>query len=464
LRNDYNFMVKTEKSTTDYFKLGSFKDSLEQNISTIYAGVLNNLIRNVLSTWSKVKLLRFILLICISILLQKNTYSQLPDLGTTIDFALFTSVGALGNTGTSDIYGNIGSHVGAITGFDPPTVVIGNISSADAVTAQCLIDVQAAYDEIVVKVPTVAGHAPAFGGGETLVPGIYNIGGAGSIFGDLTLDAGGFPSSIFIFQFGGAFDSGATSEVHLINGTSPCNVFWIAEGAMSLAALTIMKGTLISNNGAISMGAGADLEGRMLTTGGAANVYNTIIHVPCASITLPINLLSFTGHCDLQNIVLEWSTASEINNDYFSIENSKDGLIWNNVGRVSGAGNSSSQLNYTFTDSSYYNETTYYKLKQTDFDGTFKYEQLISVSRCKKVGLPYITIYPNPSSGNIQLLFNGNSSEINSITILNALGQRIYHTDIFQSSFDLSYFVPGVYTMNIQYNTYQNSVKFIIAN
>ncbi|MFT5859305.1 MAG: hypothetical protein ACI865_001406, partial [Flavobacteriaceae bacterium] len=220
------------------------------------------------------------------------TYSQPPpNLGTAIDFAIFTSVGALGNTGTlTNITGHIGTNAGAITGFGPPNVVIGNTENATPATAQCLIDVQAAYDQIVAMVPNQI-HAPAYGSGETLTAGIYNTGGAGSLAGPLTLDAEGNPDTLFIFQFGGAFATGALSTVNLINGASACNVFWVAEGAMSMAANTNMKGTVISNNGAIGMSVGVMLEGRILTTGGAASIYDGIINLPACGI-IPIN-------CDL---------------------------------------------------------------------------------------------------------------------------------------------------------------------
>ncbi|MFT6922801.1 MAG: gliding motility-associated-like protein [Crocinitomicaceae bacterium] len=230
-------------------------------------------------------LLKFII---IALVFPNISLAQPPNLGATTDYAIFTSVGALGNTGTTtNITGHIGTHVGAITGFGAPNVVVGNIELANAATAQCLIDVQAAYNEIVAITPTVTSHPPAFGT-ETLTAGVYNIGGAGSLGGNLILDAEGNPDTLFIFQFGGAFSAGAASSVILTGGALACNVFWIAEGAMDLAANTNMKGTLISNNGAIGMGDGVILEGRMLTTGGAASIYNGTINLPICSIILSV--------------------------------------------------------------------------------------------------------------------------------------------------------------------------------
>jgi hypothetical protein len=410
----------------------------------------------------KVELLKFIILTILALVTPINTLAQLPDLGTAINYSLFTSVGALGNTGTSAITGNIGSNLGAITGFGPPTVVLGTIESANTATTQCSIDVQAVYDEIVAMIPTNIIHAPAFGGGETLVAGIYNIAGAGSVFENLTLDAEGDTSSIFIFQFGGAFTTAAASTVHLINGASACNIFWIAEGAMSMAAGTDMKGSLISNNGALSMAAGAILEGRMLTTDGATNVYEVLIFVPCATIALPISLLSFEGNCVDQFVILNWSTASEMNNDYFSIERSPDGEIWQTIGKVTAAGNSSSQINYTLTDISPLKTISYYRLKQTDFNGNYKYEDIIRIAPCNNGENKKITIYPNPSNGKFETYFTGDFGIINFIEVFNALGQIIYCSNDFQSTFDLTYADPGHYYIHFHYNSEIIRSRFII--
>ena len=155
------------------------------------------------------------------------------SLGTAANFALFTVAGAVGNTGISQVSGNIGTNVGAITGFGAPSIVNGTIYNAEATTAQCIIDLQAAYVQLSTTPATNTAHAPAFGSGETLYPGVYSIAGAGSVAGNLTLDAQGDPNAMFIFQIGGAFTTGAGATIILINGSSSCNVFWVAEGAIS---------------------------------------------------------------------------------------------------------------------------------------------------------------------------------------------------------------------------------------
>jgi gliding motility-associated-like protein len=290
------------KSITLLINYIGFFGSIIENNQVAIDGLESSLPADHFIRESKMKspFIKLIITVLIVLVSPNITYAQpAPNLGTAIDFAIFTSVGALGNTGTlTNITGNIGTNAGAITGFGPPNVVIGNIENGNLVTAQCLIDVQAAYNQIVAMTPTQI-HAPAYGSGETLTAGIYNTGGAGSLAGTLTLDAEGNPDTLFIFQFGGAFATGALSTVNLINGASACNVYWVAEGAMSMAANTNMKGSVISNNGAIGMAVGVNLEGRMLTTGGAASIYDGIISIPICSIfcDLAISALATDETC-----------------------------------------------------------------------------------------------------------------------------------------------------------------------
>jgi hypothetical protein len=197
------------------------------------------------------------------------------------DFALFTSTGAVSNAGISTINGHVGTNVGALTGFGSPSTLTGTAFAPGLITAQAVIDVQYLYNQLLAAPPTIA-HIPAFGSGETVLPGIYAIAGAGSLAGTLTLDGQGNHDAVFVFKFGGAFTTGATSNVILVGGAEACNVYWISAGAISMGASTHMKGTLISSPGAVSMAAGGILEGRLLSTTGAIAISGATITNPCA--------------------------------------------------------------------------------------------------------------------------------------------------------------------------------------
>jgi hypothetical protein len=208
-------------------------------------------------------------------------------LGSVENFSLFTSNGAVANASTSGILGDVGADVGAISGF-ATSAHIGSFYNADAVTAQAKIDLDNAYNQLMLIPTTVSNHTPAFGSGETLSPGVYSTPGAGSLAGTITLDGGGYPDAVFIFEFNGAFAAGAQSKVILSNGTRRCNVFWISEGAASIGSFSTLKGTILAHNGAATMGAGGNLEGRLLSTGGAigfsTGVVYTVVHdVECVN-------------------------------------------------------------------------------------------------------------------------------------------------------------------------------------
>ena len=134
---------------------------------------------------------------------------------------------------------------------------------------QGVIDLNAAYLQIMAVPVTNTTHTITFGSGETLLAGVYTTAAALSIAGVLTLDGGGNSNAVFIFRSSAAIDTGAGTSIVLTNGASACNIFWIAEGAIGLGAGTIMKGTLISHGGAVAMGAGGLLEGRLFSTLGA---------------------------------------------------------------------------------------------------------------------------------------------------------------------------------------------------
>jgi hypothetical protein len=170
-------------------------------------------------------------------------------------------------------------------------------------TAQGVNDLQAAYDQIVALTTTKTPHIAVFGNGETLTAGVYTTDAAAAFLGTLTLDGQNNPNSVFIFRIGAAFNSGAGATVLLTNGASACNVFWVAEAAIGLGAITKMKGTIISHGAAVGAGAGCIIEGRMFTTAGALTLDNLTLTIPqnCSAINLGV-LATFGMFTSLGNI------------------------------------------------------------------------------------------------------------------------------------------------------------------
>ena len=155
---------------------------------------------------------------------------------------------------------------------------------------------------------------------------------------------------------------------------------------------------------------------------------------------LPVNLISFSGHCDQNDhIALNWETASELNNNYFTIEESANGTDWNQIAIVNSAGNSSNTHSYAYLADESKSDLSYFRIKQTEFDGQSKYFNTIQVQNCSKEYLG-LSIFPNPSNGRslfgkIQL----KSNESYTIEIFDSFGKRIIHTTDNHSEFSVSF-------------------------
>jgi len=111
---------------------------------------------------------------------------------------------------------------------------------------------------------------------------------------------------------------------------------------------------------------------------------------------LPIELTGFSATISESHVVCEWSTASEVNNNYFTLERSTDGVHFDSLLSVDGAGNSTQALYYRAVDNNPLNGDSYYRLKQADFDGQFSYSEIEHVHFGNSDS--YV-LYPNPSNG-----------------------------------------------------------------
>jgi hypothetical protein len=146
---------------------------------------------------------------------------------------------------------------------------------------------------------------------------------------------------------------------------------------------------------------------------------------------LPIELVSFTAKVNANNeVVLNWITAIEINNDFFTIERSTDGVTFEEVSRVNGAGSTNVSHNYSTLDENPENDLSYYRLKQTDFDGAFEYSNIASVV----VGgatqpTVQISVYPNPANAGQQIQVSISEAKIDYTIEVYEIGsgKLIYH-------------------------------------
>lgn len=209
-------------------------------------------------------------------LLPTLIFAQAPGLGTAAGFVLFSSNGAVGNTGISHLTGNVGTNNGASTAFGN---VNGGMHDNDGTSAAAATDLLSAYNTLNSATPTFF-PAPLLGNGVTLNAGIYSISGNTTLVDTLFLDAQGSSNAVFIFQVQGTFSTAAYSTITLVNGAQACNVFWKTEGLVSMATGTTMRGNVIANNAGIDMSSGVTLEGRALSTTGAISIDGILAYTP----------------------------------------------------------------------------------------------------------------------------------------------------------------------------------------
>jgi hypothetical protein len=114
--------------------------------------------------------------------------------------------------------------------------------------------------------------------------------------------------------------------------------------------------------------------------------------------------------------VTRWVTATETDNDYFLVERCTDGVTFETVGRVEGAGNSTQVLSYSFTDEDPYEGVSYYRLKQVDFNGHYSYSQIVPVTFTTETPS---AVYPNPSADGVFTFVQG-SIAVNEVAVFSA--------------------------------------------
>jgi len=203
-----------------------------------------------------------------------------------------------------------------------------------------------------------------------------------------------------------------------------------------------------------------------------------ILAVPCndncflATVPLPVTLIKFEGkRVDEANVVLFWETSDETKNDYFEVERTLNPAVgYTVVGKLKGAGSTSSKTDYRLADANSFTEYTYYRLKQVDFDGSYTYSSIVGI---KPAIVPLsIVAFPNPGQ-NKSLAFKVEgmkASEQAAISIYDVRGVRIYADNSIYINPEekllrppVSHISPGKYTIKIKTNGRQAVSSFVVS-
>lgn len=191
-----------------------------------------------------------------------------------------------------------------------------------------------------------------------------------------------------------------------------------------------------------------------------ANVVNPVL--------LPIELLSFSGEKVRNAVHLKWATASETNNDFFMIERTRDGETFELVGKVEGAKNSTTTRHYSLVDTEPYAGTSYYRLRQTDFDGSVKVSQMVPVDFTVDAGFT-LDLIPNPASKeSVTINVGGAADSRTVITVFDITGKKVFNKEIMLNSAGTGFvevnnqLQPGLYMVTITDGELVKSSKLVI--
>ncbi len=195
-----------------------------------------------------------------------------------------------------------------------------------------------------------------------------------------------------------------------------------------------------------------------------ANLSNTFYmgSVNAVSSPLPVELVFFTAVAAGNQVNLSWETAMETNNDYFIIQRSRDGLVWDSLEKVAGSGNTYTASFYTAYDPMPYAGVSYYRLRQTDFDGNGTYSSVCAVNLQRSSS--GITLFPNPATNSILILFPVAGQY--TVALLNSSGQPVMDPVTAQGgniTLDVSHVAAGVYYVAIGQGNLKEVKEVLIA-
>ena len=201
--------------------------------------------------------------------------------------------------------------------------------------------------------------------------------------------------------------------------------------------------------------------------GGAVNPGNVTVGSTSPTV-LPVELISFSATPKEKSgryaVILNWRTATEINNDYFTIERSSNGREFEEIAKINAAGNSSDINNYIAVDEDPYEGVSYYRLKQTDFDWKYEYFDLVTVNISNVTDLK---VYPNPVNSEMTISMRSKiDNSLVKLNIYNTQGELILQQEKFliegmnTVEINMADYAQGLYFVSLEHNGKKEHVKF----
>jgi hypothetical protein len=319
--------------------------------------------------------------------------------------------------------------------FQPSGGIIQNNVTADAQLNQANIDALAASVNYAGLTPdyTYGNVTTSLTINRTGSVTVVNMASLNYNYGVLNLIGSSGGTDSFIFNIAGNFDFSHAS-INLTN-VNPANVIFNFPNASFIninKADNVFRGIILAPIGNVDYHNPASFVGAIIALDIVLHS-DFRIEYPGGGGVIPVSWLDFTGKKQSPGLVeLKWSTAQEINNDYFEIERSADLNSWVNVCHVKGNGNSNERNNYSCIDSSADQSSTgtvYYRPKQVDFNGAYEYYKIIKLRLENIDGQSLVqAIYPNPSKDRLTIKYHALEAEAVNISLMNMEGKVILHS------------------------------------
>lgn len=216
----------------------------------------------------------------------------------------------------------------------------------------------------------------------------------------------------------------------------------------------IVNGNFTGGNGSAITGTGNLATTGTASTSGTGTVFGssgTCSPGPCdisPSSPLPVEYLFIHGRIENGSVLIEWATANEFSNSHFTLQRSMDGFSFHNIADIQGAGNSSTIRKYEATDPDPLAGNNYYRIRQTDYNGTSTVSHLVVV---KNELITAMHVFPSPGNGFIDVILEGEPETQILIILRDVLGKEYYSNGwILKSgqlihSLDFSYLPAGIY-------------------
>lgn len=333
---------------------------------------------------------------------------------------------------------------------------------------------------------TNSGSGPKYGGGITLTRGATLIASNCNFSNNIVANTGkGGAISINTSFSGSGSAASATFTSCNFNGnsaTSEGNHIYLRVGSSNPASVVIDECTFSAtsqdvrqdNSGSVTVtnsGTALSLSGSNITNNNIDPSTTAITACAPAGVTcfslLPVELIEFYAICENGYTTIHWTTASEINNDYFILEKVNFDGTFTTIASINGSGNSQNEVAYSFTDEQARAETNYYRLTQVDFDGNREVFDVISSRNCSE-NLETTVHYSSESQQLIVINSENALKNFSGLTLISMIGSTILTTEIMPNNQSKGFvqlespLANGNYLVHLRYKDHEEIVKLFV--